>query len=262
MKYHILLIFFFTNNVLFSQAFPDRHSTNLEDCWLSCQTSANPNPARSQSHWIMYNLGDTYSLNKSTIWNLNVPERINSYDNQAWSVSRLPGRTEDGMKDIIIDISVNGTTWTEWGRFTIPKASASGFYQGVPGPDFLGKVAKYILITGVSNHGGPCFGLSEIKFNGTVVTVNSSSDLMDGVMISAAPNPLTQVTTIQLSGLPSGEISIDISDITGRQVKSFTHHVRNNTEEFILNRDGLPSGLYTLKVTKNDAVKTIKIQIQ
>ena len=27
---------------LFSQAFPDRHSTNLSDSWLSCQTTANP----------------------------------------------------------------------------------------------------------------------------------------------------------------------------------------------------------------------------
>jgi hypothetical protein len=118
----------------------------------------------------MYNLGDTYSLNKSTIWNLNVPERINSFDNQAWSLTRLPGRAEDGMKDIIVDISINGTTWTEWGRFTIPKAPASGFYQGISGPDFLGKIAKYVLITGVSNHGGPCYGLSEIKFIGTVAT--------------------------------------------------------------------------------------------
>lgn len=261
MRYILLIISLQWNIPIFSQAFPERHSTNLSDSWLSCQTTANPNPARSTSHWIMYNLGDTYSLNKSTIWNLNVPERINSYDNQAWSISRLPGRTKDGMKDIIIDISINGTTWTEWGRFTIPKAPASGFYQGVSGPDFLGKIAKYILITGVSNHGGSCYGLSEIKFNGTVATVNSIPDILEGVTMSASPNPFTQQTVILLTGLPPGEISVDISDITGRQVKSFLHQVKNITEELIVQRDGLPSGLYTFKVIKNDRVKTIKIQI-
>lgn len=262
MKYFIFCLCVLIQYTVYSQAHPDRHSTNLNDSWLSCQMSPNPNPIRGNSHWIMYNLGDTYSLQKSNIWNFNVPERINSFDNQAWSLTRLPGRTEDGLKDVIIDISVNGTIWTEWGRFTIPKAPASGFYQGASGPDFSGKVARYILITAVSNHGGSCFGLSEVRFNGTVATVNPTNDILDNVTIKAIPNPFAQQTTIAISGMPSGDITLDLSDITGRQVKSFTFHIKNSSEEITLQRDGLPSGMYTLKVTKNDAVKTIKLQIQ
>lgn len=43
-------------STLFSQAYPDRHSTNLTDGWLSCNATTNPNPVRGGGHWIMYNL--------------------------------------------------------------------------------------------------------------------------------------------------------------------------------------------------------------
>lgn len=262
MKFWIFTIFSLYSSHIIAQAFPDRHSTNLTDSWHSCQTAANPNPVRGNTHWIMYNLGDTYSLNKSTIWNFNVPERVNSFDNQAWSLSRLPGSTEDGMKDIVIDISMNGTTWTEWGRFTVPKANASGFYQGTPGPDFQGKIARYILITGITNHGGSCFGISEIKFNGTVVTINPTKDLMEEVAISASPNPFSQQTIVTFSGLTPGDIRAELSDITGRLVKSFVFNIKNTSEEIIINRDGLPAGIYTFTIIKNESLKSIKLQIQ
>jgi hypothetical protein len=213
----ILLVFTFYGNS-FGQAYQDRHSTSLSDGWLSCQTLVSPNPVRGTGHWIMYDLGDTYALQTSKIWNFNTPERINSYNNQSWSLSPLQGKLTDGMRDVMIDYSLNGTTWNEWGRFTIPQAPGSSFYEGVFGPDFGGKLIRYVLITGLTNHGGTCYGLSEVKFNGTVSTTSQTEDLFKNAQISANPNPFTDFSTVNLDNFPIGELKMTLTDIMGREI--------------------------------------------
>ncbi len=258
------LVFCFTCCFLveiYSQAYPDRHSTNLSDSWLSCQTSSNPNSARGNGHWIMFNLGDIYSLTSSKIWNFNTPERINTYDNQPWSISRLPGKLEDGMKDMIIDISLNGVTWQEWGRFTLPKGPGSSFYQGVSGPDFGGKLARFVLITAVSNHGGNCYGLGEIKFNGTIATTSPVDDAAPNVEIIAIPNPFSDQTTISFNGLAMGKVNFELYNIMGKQLKSLNYMIKTEKDELQLSADDLYSGIYFLKLIQKDFSKTIKLEV-
>lgn len=129
-----------------AQNAPDRISTDKEDAWMSCTPGQNPNPARGVSHWIRYDLGFERQLNKSTFWNLNHPDHLNS-----------------GVREFAIDISSNGTTWTHLGNFTLAKANASGFYSGIAGPDFNNATGRYLLFTALSNYGGPCYGLAEIR---------------------------------------------------------------------------------------------------
>lgn len=137
----------FTLGRIAGQVFPDRHTTNGFDSWVSCTKSANPNPARGQSHWIRYHFNSSAPLYDMIIWNLNHPEYI-----------------KDGLNRVIIDVSNNnGSTWTMVDTFTFPKAPGSGFYEGFHGPDLGGISATDLLITAVSNHGGGCYGLSEIK---------------------------------------------------------------------------------------------------
>lgn len=248
-------------NLCFGQAFPDRHSTNLNDGWLSCQASANPNPARGTGHWIRYNLGDTYALTQSTIWNFNTPERVNSYNNQPWSLAPLQGKLTDGLKDVVIDLSINGIDWQEWGRFTIPIAPGSSFYEGSFGPDFGGKLARHILITAVSNHGGSCYGLGEVRFNGTIATVSSTLDPLADASISASPNPFRNQTLIKLEKFPQGEARFTLMDVVGKELISSTIVVRGEVEEFPLDGNDLTSGLYFLKITQKDAVKTLKLEV-
>lgn len=129
-----------------AQNAPDRISTNKEDAWMSCTPSQNPNPARGVSHWIRYDLGFERQLNNSTFWNINHPSHVNS-----------------GIREMAIDISSDGTTWNHLGNFILDKANASGFYSGVDGPDFNNATGRYLLFTALSNHGGPCYGLAEIR---------------------------------------------------------------------------------------------------
>ncbi len=129
-----------------AQIYPDRHTTNAFDGWISCTKSTNPNPVRGSSHWIRYQFNTTITLYDMIIWNLNHPDYI-----------------KDGLNKVIIDVSSNGTTWTMIDTFTFPKAPGSGFYEGFRGPDLGGVSARYLLITALSNHGGGCYGLSEMR---------------------------------------------------------------------------------------------------
>lgn len=141
----VLLAFCLVN--VEAQVFPDRHTTNAYDGWVSCTKNTNPNPARGQSHWIQYHFNTPAPLYDMIIWNLNHPDYI-----------------KDGLNKVIIDVKQSGmSTWTLIDTFTFPKAPGSGFYEGFRGPDLGGINATDLLITALSNHGGGCYGLSEIK---------------------------------------------------------------------------------------------------
>ena len=153
-----------------SQVEVDRHTTNAHDGWLSCTESNNPNPAHGSSHWIRYDFGQGYNLYDMTFWNMNHPEHL-----------------ADGMKKVIIETSQNGTSWNLVDTVTIPRASGSGYYPGFNGPDLQGLNARYMLITAVDNHGGGCYGLSEMRVFTTDQTLNDLDIVMspcenDGVL--------------------------------------------------------------------------------
>ena len=143
----------------------------------------------------------------------------------------------------------------------MPKGPGSSFYQGVNGPDFGGKLARYILITAVTNHGGSCYGLGEVKFNGTIATTSSVGDELSNIDIIATPNPFSVQTTIHLNGLTNGNLTLEVFDLMGRKMKTFIHNVKNEKDEMPLYADDLSSGFYLLKLTQKEDVKTIKLEI-
>jgi hypothetical protein len=142
----ILLVVVFHQGIN-AQCFPDRHNTSWNDGWLSCQAATNPNANRGQSHWIQYDLGAVYVLGQTHFWNSNIPDSTNR-----------------GFQEIAIDYSLDGLSWTSWGSFTLSQANGSGFYEGEQGPSLNGTAARYVLLTGISNYGASCYGLSEVRF--------------------------------------------------------------------------------------------------
>ena len=116
--------------------------------WTSCEPTANPNPARGASHWILYEFTQSHFIDSSHIWNAN---RI--------------GESPTGIKDIIVDYSADGSNWIELGNYTIPQATESTSYQGVTGPNFGSTEISKVLITVLSTHNaGSCASISEIAF--------------------------------------------------------------------------------------------------
>lgn len=225
---------------LFSQAYPDRHNTSWTDGWISCEETESPNVKRDPGHWIMYDFGDQYSLHSSTIWNFNVPD----------STSR-------GMQDIIIDYSLDGETWTEVTEFTVPEAPGSSIYQGDEGPDFEGRVARYVLVSVLNSHGDAnCVGMSELRIKATIAT---STNILDGdldLVLEASPNPAREYTIIKLSEFES-DMNYSLMDMSGKLLRQG----KITRQDFRLNTSNLASGAYSLTIHNELGKKSILINV-
>ena len=143
----ILTLTLWAYTTTFAQCYADRHTTNAFDGWVSCDKSVHEDHIqRGPTHWIEYDFGSTYSLHDIVFWNLNHPKYI-----------------DDGIKNLMVEYSIDGNNWTLHDTVSIPRGPASGFYEGHLGPDLEGVQARYLLLTTVDNYGGGCYGLSEIK---------------------------------------------------------------------------------------------------
>jgi hypothetical protein len=129
-----------------AQCYPDRHNTTLNNQWISCTSTQNPNPTRGTSHWIQYSLEEIKALGDVHLWNVNMPDHL-----------------DDGSNSIAIDVSVDGSNWTEVYMGNLPQAAGSSIYEGLSVVDLQGTSARYIVLTALTNHGGSCYGLGEVR---------------------------------------------------------------------------------------------------
>jgi hypothetical protein len=221
-------------HVGFAQCFPDRHSTNFFDGWVSCELGTNPNPIRGQSHFIMYDYGRLYQLGQMKIWNSNDPAHLD------W-----------GMKDVVIDYSDDGENWTEAGIFSFPQANGLSTYEGADGPDLNGIEARYLLITGINNYGNnDCFGLGEIKISAERVILSDVEEVskLDCIDISVYPNPFTDKVTLLLTPGCSGDLRITIFDALGKVVDHQKASLVTGQQKSMDLGQDLPAGTYILQL--------------
>jgi hypothetical protein len=130
----------------------DQHSTVSADTWLTAKGAAGP-------AWIRYALGKVYKLDKMLVWN----------SNQA-----LEAILGFGAKDVTVEYSADGDTWTALGDggFEFAQAPGSSDYAANTTVDFGGVAAGFVKLTINSNWGGilPQYGLSEVRFYSVPVT--------------------------------------------------------------------------------------------
>lgn len=217
--------------------------------WLSCQTSANPNTSRGNSHWIRYDFGQVYKLSKMHVWNVN-----------------KVGESDKGFREVIIDYSTNGTSWTSLGNFQFTQGTEEGAYSGFEGANFNGINARYVLITAISNWGhASCSGISDVKFNIAPALLQDVSALL--VARNAAetldlahqlnrvksdflvyPNPTSNYTNVVIESNQATTADIAITDVTGRLLKSIPVEVFEGQNQWRLMLDEVPSGTYFVTI--------------
>lgn len=239
-KYISTLLFcVFFSVTSWTQCYDELHTPFEQDSWLSCQTAANPNPERPNSHWIMYDLGWEYVLDSTHIWNRN-----------AWGQSGL------GVKDLAIDYSLNGTNWTALGTFEIERASASIKYEGVKGPNFNQTPVRYVLLTALNNwNGSGCVGFSEIKFHLDQTTSVDPDLEVANLSVVVSPNPV--VVEVQLSfKAPQVPDRLVLYDLAGRQIEERTNL---NSKNITLDMSDLAGGIYFAKAWFDGTLLTTKI---
>ena len=116
--------------------------------WISgtlAQSAENPDPTgiTSYSHWIEFSFNQSYSLGEMWIWNGNQDSAAYDYDDQ-------------GMQDVTIQYSDNGTTWNTISTSPIPEATSLGAptnYSPVSQiVNFGGAQVKDVVITGAATN--------------------------------------------------------------------------------------------------------------
>lgn len=238
----IITILSFTilaNTWSFAQCYPDRHNTSWFDGWISCAASPNPNPIRGESHWIMYEMNHIYQLGQMQIWNTNAADYINY-----------------GIENAVIDVSIDGVNWEEVGQFTFQQGDGTSTYEGFEGPNLEGYEGRYLLITGLSNYGGLCYGLSEIKVD--ILGITSTTDEVDEnecLAVNVYPNPISSFSKAHIYANCSGkDIQYFIQDLTGRTLMSGEIPLSSNEAILDLNIQELVSGSYILNLEQNGKV--------
>lgn len=190
-----------------AQCFPDRHSTNWFDAWVSCQEKENPNPVNKPGHWILFDLKNQYEIDKIKFWNINDPDRLN------W-----------GMKDVLIDYSVDSILWSNAGTYSLLKAEGTNRYEGMDWTDVVIPKARYVLISGLNNYGGSCSGFAEIRFSAekiNVITDNEDEETpATNLDIKIEPNPFSIATRLEFNSNSDEPLEIQISDWFGRIIHS------------------------------------------
>ena len=228
-----------------AQQFPDRHSTNITDSWTSCVATENPNKVREESHWIMYDFGNEYTLQETILWN------INGYEH-----------TDKGTQELVIDYSIDGQDWTELAYHTMAEGPASSFYQGEEGPNFGGVNARYVIITSLSNYGHEtCHGLSEVRFQATIATTTDTEELIADNSLTVSPNPFNDLTTITLSDMESGSYSYSVTDVAGKVVLNGTVEVSADKVILPLNMANQTSGSYIFRLQYGALTLSKKLQL-
>ena len=131
------------------------HDTATANMWQSAPGGAggsNPNTGtEAGAAWIKYEFDRAYDIKNMWIWNYN----------QA-------GATNNGMRNVAIEYSTDGVSYTKLGDYEIPQAFG---VENMPynfEVDFGDIIAKYVVVTAKisnGNWGGSHYGLSEVRFN-------------------------------------------------------------------------------------------------
>ena len=193
------------------------HSTESIDMWLGV-------PAEGEAVSIQYEFPRVYKMSQMTAWNSN---------------TGFEGFLGYGFKDVTVEYSVDGETWTVLADVEFARATGTEGDATTTTVDFAGVGAKYVKLTANSNWGGlfPDSGLAEVQF--TYVPAQARLTAPADGATGVAPG----VTLDWYGG--RGAVSSDVS-LDGALVAT--------VEDSSLAIDLIYGMPYTWKVDENDGV--------
>jgi hypothetical protein len=120
-----------------------QHSTDSGDMWVGSTGGAEP-------VWIQFEFDKVYLLHELQVWNYNVIFEL---------------MLGFGFKDVTIEHSEDGESWTAFGDVRFAQATAKTTYTANTTVDLSGVAARFVRLTANSAWGATGqFGLSEVRF--------------------------------------------------------------------------------------------------
>ena len=212
------------------QCLSNTHSPFKEHAWLSCEEKVSPMNTGQNSHWVMFEFANTYTIDTLVIWNYNV-----------W------GNTNDGVKSIDIWISDDGQHWNSVRQnVTVEKAPGSWKYNE-PDSIYLSSLpCRFLAIDVIEtwNSNYSCAGISEIHFIGEQLT--STDDLLQisEQNLRLYPNPASE----QLSLMNNTSYSYHRIEVFNNLGQCVEVHNEVNSSYANISVADLNSGIYYLKI--------------
>ena len=119
------------------------HSINRLDMWQTTQVIG-------EAVWIAYEFDKVYELTEMQVWNSNTDQEY---------------RAGIGIKDVTIEISLDGLAWTALGDYVFEQGTSEPNYKANTTIDFGGQLAQHVRLNVNSGYGVyPFYGLSEVCF--------------------------------------------------------------------------------------------------
>ncbi len=174
------------------------------ESWTSCTETANPNSTRGNSYWLLFEFTEPQAISTTHFWNAN---RV--------------GESGSGAKTVFIDVSTDGTTWSQVGSgsFIWPQASELDTYEGFDGPDLqsFGFIEK-ILVTFQDNHdNSSCVSVSELRFD---IDETACYGEIDACGICDGPGMATYYEDADSDGLGNPQSTIEACVIPSGYVEN------------------------------------------
>lgn len=210
-----------------AQCIEDSHSSFEGQGWVSCTKSLSDIPDRGEAHWIKYDFGHVYKLTHMDIWNHNT-----------W------GETHAGAKTIMIDYSLDNSTWSSIGPISVEQAPGSWKYTGMQDVSLECIECRYLILTVVENwdESVACTGFSEVRFNIDICIDTEDEELASAILY---PNPASTRITLEHEQLHTA-VNISIINTIGQLVMDVPV---TNTNKLSIPVADLEEGLYYLSLT-------------
>ncbi len=242
-RLYLFLLLLGSTIMVHGQCYPDRHNTTWYDEWISCEASLNPNPDRGMSHWIMYDFGKKIEMKGMHIWNSNVPDFLNY-----------------GMKSVAIDYSDDGEAWHELGTYEFEQATGKNIYEGFDLENFDSFKTRYLLLTGVSNWGGDCYGLSEIRFDYDSTAYGINENQNEGCFTASIyPNPFRNKTILNISVECNKKTIWFVTDSYGRVIVHETEIPTPTRSSLTIDGSLWSAGIYYLTIKQDEKTRLFKL---
>ena len=248
--YLYLAIYFLSSifNGSTAQCFPDRHSTNWYDGWISCIKKPSPNdPTAAASHWILYDFKTIYKIDQFKIWNTNDPDHLD------W-----------GSRKIDFYFSEDSVQWKSAGQYTLTQATGKNNYEGEDWQSISIPRARYILIRSLENFAGNCHGFSEVKFAAEKIKINTSSEdpqMEDqALIIKLSPNPSKYFTVLEIDTKSFEPVYFEIINAYGQKMYSKRFYPSLSIFRDEINTREWPSGTYFLQIVQSNVQQNTLLQ--
>jgi hypothetical protein len=191
--------------------------------------------AYSDPQWIYVDLGAVYNVNRIKI---------------TWETAL--------GKNYSLEGSTNASTWTNIKTITNNTALVNDNTG-------LSAKARYIRMYGTAR--GTTYGYSiyELEVYGTYVSARMATEEMqpEGEILTAFPNPVEGMTTIQVNLKEAGHTLVNISGSMGNTIAELHRgQLEAGRHEFKFNSEGLKPGIYFYTVVHNGSRVTKKLMKQ